>query len=129
VDIAEVDQREVGHALLELAETGADKFLSLLGHVVLGVLAEVTHGDGLLELLGKLVIQLMFQDLDLVFQFLFDLFRHAAPLALGDININPLPPGAVMESIRGSSGSLWRPGIISPPRYTEAGVAPVVVQN
>ncbi len=52
---------EVGHALSELAQTGLNELLALLGHVVFGVFAEIAKGSGLLDLFGEIVNQLMFE--------------------------------------------------------------------
>jgi spore maturation protein SpmA len=58
-DVGEVDQRELRHALLELSETRIDELLSLLGHVIFGVLTEVAERSRLLDLLRQLVLELM----------------------------------------------------------------------
>ena len=68
--LAMLTMRQVGHALLQLAQAGAHELLPLLGHVVLGVLAEIAHGDRLLQLLGQFVVQLVFEDCDLSWQLL-----------------------------------------------------------
>ena len=70
--------RQVSHALLELAQPGAHKLLPLLGHVVLGVLAEVAHRDSLLQLFGQLVIELVFENGDILCELLSDVFRHTS---------------------------------------------------
>ena len=66
-DVGEVHQGELGHALLELAEARVDKLLALLGHVVLGVFAEVAERRSLLDLLRELVSKLMLEVPDLLF--------------------------------------------------------------
>ena len=53
-----------------------DELLALLGHVVLGVFAQVPHGDSLLQLLREFVVQLVFQRLDLFGEFLLNMFWH-----------------------------------------------------
>ena len=60
-DVVHVDQREVAHAFAELAETRLDELLALLGHVILGIFAEISQGGGFLDLFGELVDQLVFE--------------------------------------------------------------------
>ena len=47
---------------LQLAKARVDKVLPLLGHVVLGVLRQIAHGHGLLDLGGKLVGKLVLEN-------------------------------------------------------------------
>ena len=68
--------RQVGEALAELADARLDELLALLGHVVLGVLAEVAEGGGLLDFFRKFMDQLVFKRVDLFLQFSFDLLCH-----------------------------------------------------
>jgi hypothetical protein len=50
--------------------------LALLGHVILGIFAKVTVGAGSLDLFGQLVVQLMLERLDFLFQLFLDVLRH-----------------------------------------------------
>ena len=75
-DIVHVDQRQVGEALAQLADARLQILLALLGHVILGVLAEVAHGDGLFDLFGDIEGQFVFERVQFVAKLLFDLFRH-----------------------------------------------------
>src|SRR5579863_2203123 len=75
-DVVHVDHGEVGEALAELADARLDELLALLGHVIFGVFAEVAEGGSLLDFLGKLVNQLVFERVDLFLQFSFDLIGH-----------------------------------------------------
>jgi hypothetical protein len=75
-DVGEVHERQLGHALLHHAQTGAHELLALLGHVVLGVLGEIAHRYRFFEFGGKFVVQLVFEDIDFFLQLLFDVFRH-----------------------------------------------------
>jgi len=74
-DVVEVDHGELAHALLELAEAGVDELLALLGGVVLGVFAEVSEGDGLLDLGRELDGELLLQDPDLFCDRGFNVFH------------------------------------------------------
>ena len=67
---------EVGEALAELADARLDELLALLGHVVLGVLAEIAERGGLLDLFGKFMDQLVFERVDLFLQLSLDLLSH-----------------------------------------------------
>ena len=75
-DIVHVDQRQVGQALAQLADARLQILLALLGHVILGVLAEVAHGDGLLELFGDIVGEFPLQPVQFVPKLLLDIVRH-----------------------------------------------------
>ena len=77
-DVVHVDHREVGEALADLADARFDELLALLGHVVLGVLAEVAEGGGLLDFLGQFVDEFVFERVDFVLQFSFDCVSHAS---------------------------------------------------
>ena len=63
-NIGHVDHGQVGHPLLQLSQPRAHELLPLLGHVILGVLAEIAHSHGLLQFLRQFVIQLVFEDRD-----------------------------------------------------------------
>ena len=76
-DVVHVDHRQVGEALAQLADARLDELLALLGHVVLGVLAEVAERGGFLNLFGKLVNQLVLERVDLFLQFSFDGVCHS----------------------------------------------------
>src|SRR5580700_792155 len=75
-DVGQVDEGEFGHAFFELAEARVDEVLALLGHVVLGVLAEIAHSHGLLDFRGKFVGELVFEQLDFFEQLFLNMFRH-----------------------------------------------------
>ena len=75
-DVVHVDHGQVGEALAELADARLDELLALLGHVILGVLAEVAEGGGLLDLFGKFVDQLVFERVDFFLQFSLDCVCH-----------------------------------------------------
>ena len=66
----------IAETLAELANTRLDELLPLLGHVILGVFAEVTERGGLLDLFRKFVNQLVFERVDLFLQLAFDLICH-----------------------------------------------------
>ena len=70
--------RQVGHALLQLAQPRADELLPLLGHVILGVFAEIAHGDGLLQFLGQFVVQLVLEGGNFLVELFLDVFRHTS---------------------------------------------------
>ena len=55
---------------------GFDELLALLGHVILGVFAEIAQGHGFLEFLGKLVTQLMLERVNLLLQLFLDMLSH-----------------------------------------------------
>jgi hypothetical protein len=76
-DVVHVDHGEVGEALAELADARLDELLALLGHVVLGVLAEVAERGGLLNFFRKLVNELVFERVDFFLQFSFDCVSHS----------------------------------------------------
>jgi len=59
-----------------LAKARIHKRLALLGHVVLGVLRQISHGHGLLDLGGKFVLELVLEEFDLGEKLLFDVFGH-----------------------------------------------------
>ncbi len=75
-DVVHVDHGQIGEALAELADARLDELLALLGHVILGVLAEVAEGGGLLDFFRKLVDQLVFERVDFFLQFSFDCVCH-----------------------------------------------------
>ena len=75
-NVGEIDQRKLGHAPLELSEARVDKVLALLRHVILGVLREIAHGHGLLDLGGKLVGELVLKKLDLFEKLFFNVLGH-----------------------------------------------------
>ncbi len=62
-NVGQVHQRKLGHAPLQLAQARIHKVLPLLGHVIFGVLRQIAHGHGLLDLGGKLVGELVLQEL------------------------------------------------------------------
>ena len=66
--LVEVDQRDVGHALLEHADAGLQERLPLLGGLVLRVLAKVAEFARTLDLLGELRLELAIQRRDLVLE-------------------------------------------------------------
>jgi hypothetical protein len=61
-NIRQIDQRQLGHPLLELSQARIHKVLPLLGHVILGILRQISHRHGLLDLGGKLVGKLMLEN-------------------------------------------------------------------
>jgi len=70
--------------------------------VVLSVFAEISQGDVLLELLVKLMAQLVFENVDLILQFLFDVFRHAGKIINPGFGRNrPNHAGIARPGIRG----------------------------
>src|SRR3954454_13973314 len=75
-NVIHVDHGEIREALAQLADARLDELLALLGHVVLGILAEVAKRGGLLDLFGKFVDQLVFKRVDLFLQFSFDCVCH-----------------------------------------------------
>ncbi len=75
-DIVHVDHGQFSEALAELADACLHEFLTLLGHVVLGVFAEIAEGGSLLDFLGQLVNQLVFERVDLFLQLSFDSVCH-----------------------------------------------------
>src|SRR5438874_1592053 len=78
----------------QLPQPCLNKLLPLFGHVILSVFAEISQGDGLLELLGKLMAQLVFENVDLILQFLFDVLRHAKKIINPGFGRNrPTTPG------------------------------------
>src|ERR1700722_18466069 len=77
-DIGQVDQGEFPHTLLELAQTSVDEDLALLGHVVLGVLAQIAQRSRLFDLDGQVVGELVLQLAYLFFQLFLNMFRHLA---------------------------------------------------
>src|SRR5215813_9992849 len=72
-----MDQGEFAHAYFELPEARIHQFLALLGHVILGILAEITHGSGFFDFFGEFVGELVFQRPDFVFKFFLDVLRHS----------------------------------------------------
>ena len=76
-DVVDVDHAQVGEALADLADAGFDELLALLGHVVLGVFAEVAEGGGFLDFFGEFVDQFVFERVNFVLQFALDLVGHA----------------------------------------------------
>ena len=76
----DVDQRDLGHALLQHADPRFDQPLTLLRRVVLGVLAQVAQLARALDLPRQLDLQLAIERVDLVFELLdqplFHRFRH-----------------------------------------------------
>jgi hypothetical protein len=49
--------------------------------VVLGVLREIAHGHGFLDLGGKLVLELVLENFDLCEKLFFDVLRHSYSMA------------------------------------------------
>ncbi len=72
--LARFDHGELAHALLQLAQARVHEHLALLGHVVLGVFAQVAQRDGLLDLRRQLGGELVLQRLDLFGELGFDVF-------------------------------------------------------
>jgi hypothetical protein len=72
-----------------LPDAGFDELLALLGHVILGVFAEVAEGGSFLDFFRKLVDQLVFERVDLFLQFAFDGVCHEllirTPAGLGTL--------------------------------------------
>ena len=64
----EVHQGQIRDPFLEQADLGLDQTLPLLGRLILGVLSQVTVLPGPLNLLGKIVLELTVQSLDLVLE-------------------------------------------------------------
>ena len=75
-DVSQIHERKLGHAPLELTQARIHEFLPLLRHVVLGVLRQVSHGDGLLDLRRQFVGKLMLKYSDLFEQLLFNVIGH-----------------------------------------------------
>ena len=84
-DVGEVDEGELRHALFELAEARVDEVLALLGHVILGVFAEVAHSHRLFDFGGQFMGELMLELFDLFQKLLFDVFGHESLFLLGAI--------------------------------------------
>src|SRR5207244_3765932 len=66
-NIVHVDKGEIGQPPAQLSQPCLNKLLPLFGHVILSVFAEISQGDGLLELRGKLMAQLVFANVELFF--------------------------------------------------------------
>src|ERR1035437_3031383 len=77
-NVDQVDQRQLAHSLLQLAEAGVHEDLALLGHVVLGVLAQVSERDCLLDLRRQLGCEFTFQQPDFFFEPLLNMVWHGA---------------------------------------------------
>src|SRR5579863_498443 len=75
-DIVHVDHRQVGQPLAKLANARLHELLALLGHVILGILAEVAKRGGLLDLFRKFMDQLVFKRVDLFLQFFLNKLCH-----------------------------------------------------
>ena len=76
-DVVHVGQGQVGETLAELAEARLDELLTLLGHVIFGVLAEVAESGGALDFFGQLVDQFVLERVDFFLQFFSKLISHA----------------------------------------------------
>src|SRR6266567_3671526 len=83
-NVVHVDHGKVSQTLPKLAYPGLDELLALLGHVVLGVFAQVAQGGGLLDLLGEFMDQLVLEGVDFVLQFSTDLLSHFLPIINGE---------------------------------------------
>jgi hypothetical protein len=75
-NIVHVRERQVSEPSAELAKSCLDELLALLGRVVLGVLAEITQGHGLLQFSWELVTELVLQSVDLFLELLLNMLCH-----------------------------------------------------
>ena len=75
-NVAEINQAEVGQAFFELGQPRHDKFLALLGHVVLGIFTEIAQSHRALQLRRQLDRELMLQLLDFTEKFFLNFKRH-----------------------------------------------------
>ena len=75
-NVRQIHERKLRHAPLELTQPRIHELLPLLRHVVLGVLRQVSHGDGLLDLRRQFVSKLMLKCSDLFEQLLFNVIGH-----------------------------------------------------
>ena len=57
------------------------KVLALLRHVILGVLRQIAHGHGLLDLRGQLVGELVLKNLNLFEKLFLNVFGHPRSVA------------------------------------------------
>ena len=80
-NVGQIHERKLGHAPLELAEACVHKFLALLRHVVLGVLRQIAHGHGLLDLGRQFVSKLVLKCSNLFEKLLFDVIGHPCSVA------------------------------------------------
>ena len=80
----DLDQRDLGDALLQHADPRLDEPLPLFGRLIFGVLAQVAELAGALDLLRQLELQLVVQRLDFVFELLDQPILHRIPSRSGN---------------------------------------------
>jgi hypothetical protein len=76
-NVVHVNHGKIGEPLSELPHAGLYKLLPLFGHVILGILAEIPEGGGLLNLFRQLVHKLVLERIDLFLQFSTDMLSHS----------------------------------------------------
>ena len=117
-NVGEIDEGEFRHAFLKLAEARVDEVLALLGHVVLGVLAEVAHSHCLFNFGGQFMGELVFELFDLFQQLGFDVFRHCSQFPLGAV---PSRAQATSCAVRNGKNAAHRCEMGSRPSKKEYG--------
>ena len=76
-DLLLVDLLQLGEPAGDLLELRLDELLPIARRLELGVLADVALGDGLLDLLGQLVVQLVLKLFGLGIQLFDKVFQHS----------------------------------------------------
>src|SRR5258708_1108450 len=93
-DLVQVDEGEGGQAGVEVAQARLEEALTLLGRLVLGVLAQVAVLPGAENLLRKLHLQLVVESTDLLLEPLLDLVHYGRPRLCppNPVILSRLPP-------------------------------------